>query len=149
MSRKRPRKFTLATGKKCKRYYESRTGVGLTIYNEEIDFSIFPSFNVDFDAVMSSPIHNEKSVRATENKYTQTGIKRSSQSMQTSQFSKCQSIQTEICETSPKKSHSAGEDLMKVLKKDDIWERFAEKLTEKRQINPFVKLTTALASNKM
>ena len=58
MNCKRPHKTVLMTDKKSKKYYESRTSSQLE--TNEIDFSQFATFNVDFDDFMRPPVVNNK-----------------------------------------------------------------------------------------
>ena len=58
MNRKHPHKTTLMTGKKSKKYYETRSS--LQLEPNEIDFSQFVTFNVDFDEFMMPPVVSKK-----------------------------------------------------------------------------------------
>ena len=72
MNRKRPRKTALTTGKKSKKYYESRSSPQLE--PNEIDFSQFATFNVDFDEFMMPPVVSKKKDSEKRNQTTQMGV---------------------------------------------------------------------------
>ena len=93
MNRKRPRKTVLTTGKKSKKYYESRTSSQLE--TNEIDFSQFATFNVDFDDFMRPPVVNNKKESKKKTKTTQTGVPVCTQASQTSASIVSQCTQTE------------------------------------------------------
>ena len=148
MNRKHPHKTALTTGKKSKKYYESRSSSQLEL--NEIDFSKFATFNVDFDEFMMPPVVSKKKDSEKRNQTTQTGVLICTQASQTSGsiFSCC--TQTEIeHEPLPTTEITPGERLIKNLQMNKIWEKFAEKLWKKNQSDPFIKLITALATKKL
>ena len=148
MNRKRLRKTTLTMGKKSKKYYETRSSSQLE--PNEIDFSQFVTFNVDFDEFMMPPVVSKKKDSGKRNQTTQTGVPVCTQTSQTSGsiFSHC--TQTEIeHKPLPTTEITPGERLIKNLQMDNIWEKFAEKLRKKNQSDPFIKLITALATKKL
>ena len=147
MNCKRPRKTVLTTGKKSKKYYESRTSSQLE--TNEIDFSQFATFNVDFDDFMKPPVVNKKKESEKNPKTTQTGVPICTQASQISAsiVSRCTQTETED-KPLPAKEKTPGERLMKNLQVDNIWEKFAEKLLRKKQSDSFIKLITALAMKK-
>ena len=132
MNHKRPRKTVLTMGKKSKKYYESRTSSQLE--TNEIDFSQFATFNVDFDDFMRPPVVNNKKWSEKKKKTTQTGVPVCTQASQTSAsiVSWCTQTETEH-EPLPAKEITPGERLMINLQVDNIWEKFAEKLLKKKQ----------------
>ena len=133
MNRKRPCKTVLTTGKKSKKYYESRTSSQLE--TNEIDFSEFATFNVDFDDFMRPPVVNNKKESEKKTKTTQTGVPVCTQASQTSAsiVSWCTQTETED-KPLPAKAKTPGERLMKNLQVDNILEKFAEKLLRKKQM---------------
>ena len=131
MNRKRPRKTTLMMGKKSKKYYETRSSSQLE--PNEIDFSQFVTFNVDFDEFMMPPVVSKKKDSGKRNQNTQTGVLVCTQASQTSGsiFSCC--TQTEIeHKPLPTTEITPGKRLIKNLQMDNIWEKFAGKITEKK-----------------
>ena len=148
MNCKCQRKTVLTTGKKSKKYYESRTSSQLE--TNEIDFSQFATFNVDFDDFMRPPVVNNKKESKKKTKTTQTGVPVCTQASQTSAsiVSWCTQTETED-KPLPAKEKTPGERLMKYLQVDNIWEKFAEKLLRKKQSDSFIKLITALATKKL
>ena len=152
ISRKRPRKTVLTTGKKSKKYYDARCS---TIHSQkEIDFCNFATFNVDFEDFMNKSANHTPKVSVCKNISTQTGVLLCARSSQTA-ISVNVSPQATQTDSLPPDSHvtdtvsAEGDKLIALLQRDKIWYKFADKLKKHKQSHAFVNLVTALGCNKM
>ena len=117
----------------------------------DVDFSAFPHFNVDYADVLLGPYIDPKTNANKSSKSVPTGCQCSTKTTQTALFNPLCDAQTSLLKEESKIElpKTEGVKLMDKLQQDDLWEKFAEVISQNRQCDSFVKLVRAIATDKL